>query len=628
MIYTFADCQLNTERFILCRRGHSSRLRRKVFQVLMYFIEHGERVVSKQELCDAIWPEQYISEAALESTVAAVRRAVGDSGSSQHIIQTLVGHGYRFVASIQAEPGKAEAEAAHDPIFESEPEDSELPQPAIEPQAIEDVQATILVVDDEVMVIKRLEALLIPRGYQVVSAANGAEALDTVEQERPDLVLLDVMMPKIDGFEVCRQLKDRPATRLIPVVLMTALGDVEDRIRGLDAGADDFLTKPVHRDELLARIRTSLRFKQTIDHTVEVRHVRDMRTPIYLTLTRQDNRLVVDLAVPDPVMPRTHVDFPEDLSTEIGEELTRIATVPQTRRPAVEDTADAVYADLQRLGRVISAHLLPEAVWRRLADADATDLFLRLDESVVHLPWELAFDGQEFWFNKFNIGRQVIGVDVSPALPTPMLQVPERLKMLMIVDPAESCSSIMAEANQLGELLRDCPNLDLVIKGGQKLRKIDLLLALNEYDIIHYMGEFFWDAEQPSQRGWQLHDAVLTASEFRHAAASALLVFAHSCEPDSRPHASPNRDDAARAFRIGSSFAQTGLPHYIGTFSAIQHGRSAELSASFYRQFLTGESTGGALGAAKRTVCQPPFQRDAFWASFFHYGNPTFRLSH
>jgi DNA-binding response OmpR family regulator len=126
-------------------------------------------------------------------------------------------------------------------------------------------QAKILVVDDEVKNVKLLEALLLPRGYEVMKASNGEEALLQVQQERPDLILLDIMMPVMDGFEVCKILKDNADTRLIPVVIMTSLGQVEDRIKGIDAGADDFLTKPVHRDELLARIRTSLRLKQTID---------------------------------------------------------------------------------------------------------------------------------------------------------------------------------------------------------------------------------------------------------------------------------------------------------------------------------------------------------------------------
>jgi DNA-binding response OmpR family regulator len=130
-------------------------------------------------------------------------------------------------------------------------------------------QAKILVVDDEEKNVKLLEALLVPRGYAVVKAYDGAEALWLVQQEQPDLILLDVMMPVVDGFEVCKILKDNPETCLIPVVIMTALGQVEDRVKGIEAGADDFLTKPVHRDELLARIRTSLRLKREIERKLD-----------------------------------------------------------------------------------------------------------------------------------------------------------------------------------------------------------------------------------------------------------------------------------------------------------------------------------------------------------------------
>jgi DNA-binding response OmpR family regulator len=135
---------------------------------------------------------------------------------------------------------------------------------------MEEPQAKILVVDDEAKNVKLLAALLIPRGYTVVTAANGEEALWQVQQEQPDLILLDVMMPLLDGFEVCKRLKENDETRLIPVVIMTALGQVQDRIKGIEAGADDFLTKPVHRDELMARIRTSLRLKQTIERKVSM----------------------------------------------------------------------------------------------------------------------------------------------------------------------------------------------------------------------------------------------------------------------------------------------------------------------------------------------------------------------
>ena len=103
----------------------------------------------------------------------------------------------------------------------------------------------ILIVDDEPLNVDYLEQELIDLGYETASATNGQEALEKVAAEAPDLILLDVMMPIMDGFTVCRTLKESDETRLIPVVIMTALDGIEDRIKGIEAGADDFLTKPV-----------------------------------------------------------------------------------------------------------------------------------------------------------------------------------------------------------------------------------------------------------------------------------------------------------------------------------------------------------------------------------------------
>lgn len=125
--------------------------------------------------------------------------------------------------------------------------------------------ARVLVVDDIFPNVKLLEAKLSSEYYDVVTATNGEEALRKVEQDSPDIVLLDVMMPGMDGFEVCKRIKESPAFAHIPVVMVTALTDSVDKVRGLEAGADDFLTKPVNDIALMARVRSLVRLKMTID---------------------------------------------------------------------------------------------------------------------------------------------------------------------------------------------------------------------------------------------------------------------------------------------------------------------------------------------------------------------------
>ena len=125
--------------------------------------------------------------------------------------------------------------------------------------------ARVLVVDDILSNVKLLEAKLTAEYFEVVSAFNGLECLAKIDQAAPDIVLLDVMMPGMDGFEVCRRIKSNPKTAHIPVVMVTALDQPSDRVAGLDAGADDFLTKPVDDAALFSRVRSLVRLKMMTD---------------------------------------------------------------------------------------------------------------------------------------------------------------------------------------------------------------------------------------------------------------------------------------------------------------------------------------------------------------------------
>ena len=117
-------------------------------------------------------------------------------------------------------------------------------------------KTNILVVDDEISIIKLLRANLEKNGYKVLTAINGVEALQTIQMERPDLIILDIMMPKMDGFEVCQRLREWSQ---IPIIMLSARGDEGDKVKCLDLGADDYVTKPFGKDEVIARVKAVLR---------------------------------------------------------------------------------------------------------------------------------------------------------------------------------------------------------------------------------------------------------------------------------------------------------------------------------------------------------------------------------
>jgi len=149
----------------------------------------------------------------------------------------------------------------------------------------------ILVVDDTPQNVKLLADLLTAKGYAVVTASSGVQALEKVEKEAPDLVLLDVVMPEMSGYEVCRKIRTNPATATLPVVMVTALDPAQERVKGIDAGADDFLSKPINQQELLARVRSLLRIKLLHDELAEWNRTLEQRVEVQVAQLERLERL-------------------------------------------------------------------------------------------------------------------------------------------------------------------------------------------------------------------------------------------------------------------------------------------------------------------------------------------------
>ena len=219
--------------------------------------------------------------------------------------------------------------------------------------------AKILVIDDTPANVKLLADLLTVKGYEVATAPNGEEGLKRLAEQHPDLVLLDVMMPGMNGYEVCRAIRADPATGILPVVMVTSLDPAQERIKGLEAGADDFLTKPINQAELLARVRSLLRIKSLYDQlegfnaTLEKRVDEQVaQLERYARLKRfvspRIGDLIISGEVDDPL--KTH----RREITVVFTDLRGFTTFSETAEP--EEAMDVLRAYHAEIGRIVMAH--------------------------------------------------------------------------------------------------------------------------------------------------------------------------------------------------------------------------------------------------------------------------------
>jgi adenylate cyclase len=217
----------------------------------------------------------------------------------------------------------------------------------------------ILVVDDTPANVKLLTDVLTAKGYDIISAANGEDGLRRVSADRPDLVLLDIMMPGMNGYEVCRAIRADTATRVLPVVMVTSLDPAQERIKGLEAGADDFLSKPINSPELFARVKSLLRIKALYDEIADLNTNLERRVDEQLSELQRLARmkrffsprvgeLIVSGEVDDPM--KTHR---RDI-TVVFTDLRDFTAFTESAEP--EEVMEVIREYHGTVGRVIMAH--------------------------------------------------------------------------------------------------------------------------------------------------------------------------------------------------------------------------------------------------------------------------------
>ncbi|MGE0822539.1 MAG: CHAT domain-containing protein [Candidatus Binatia bacterium] len=355
------------------------------------------------------------------------------------------------------------------------------------------------------------------------------------------------------------------------------------------------------------------------------------QSPIHLTILRKGDTNIIDLDEVDALIPRseTQVDtaFLQDLATEVMHLAMPGYVRGLASPPAGISGKESLTAvrDLERIGNLIFSHLLTEPARKRLQAADPCDLYLRLDEQLIHVPWELCHDGSNFLATKFHVGRQVItGYPIPTAATRRAAQ--DTLRVLLITDPTESLPDAGAEAEQLSLLLDNVPGVEVTLLGGKGARKVPLLTALQDHDIVHFAGHSYYDPTDPSKSGWRLHEGILTAGELSKLTRPPLLVFSNSCQAGATSEWAGGYRYEGQAFGIGSAFLLAGVRNYIGTFWVIHDGESVLFAATFYRGLVSGLPLGTALQQARHEVIQQRGWQGLTWASYMLYGDPAVTL--
>lgn len=282
------------------------------------------------------------------------------------------------------------------------------------------IMARILCVDDEPLNLSLLDAMLSPRGYDLVLASSGPEALEKIQTERVDICLLDLMMPGMDGFEVCRRIKADEEHSNIPVVMITAHADMENRIRGTEAGAEDFISKPFDSAEVLARIKMLLHVKGLNDRLNSAYHnIAKLSTfgeqiitgfdPVSFDFMEKIDSIVQQII-------RQRFDFIDNPQIVVIGMLDQAGTAQWMRYEAIRGEIDRSTIKINIDHKLaFSDSGKPEVVYYNEADAELVDsaLVMELGKLLIPVTNLVRYSNDSFCLIALNYGREVTGYDAA-----------------------------------------------------------------------------------------------------------------------------------------------------------------------------------------------------------------------
>ena len=345
--------------------------------------------------------------------------------------------------------------------------------------------------------------------------------------------------------------------------------------------------------------------------------------PKYITIYRHGDTNIVDIVEKGPISSKGEIKVEKEFLDGIYREFNRITLLANKMFCGAVNKAEMnVHEELERIGSILFTQLLPANVQRDLQKAENTELYLKLDDQLNYIPWELCFDGKDFLATKFMIGRQVRTDQVlNKRQQTKNSHAP--LKMLIIIDPTESLKHAQHEAESLCVILEDNQNIEIELIGGRQADKFSLVSEMRNKDLIHFIGHAFFDEKHPEKSGWILKEGILTSQEMGRMDTSPLLVFSNACQSAASNNWENGYLYEKKTFGIGNSFLLSGVQNFIGPLWVIHDKGSVRFSSKFYKELILGESIGKSLQKAKNDMLKERGLGDLLWASYIHYGDPA-----